>query len=314
MHMNSAPHLLAEDRPEFERVLDLALRSADRDPEISALIAAKGRRLDTEQLRTSALRAMADISARALPEYRNYVRAREELRSLHHHRSASAGSRGRGGQEGDDGLDGPDVPDGPDASGTGAGAGAGAVLTVLAPVLAGIAAFLFLLIGYVLKAIGTESSVARPMVTAGWWFAGLMAAGALIAMGALLLTALRNGRPGASGGGASAAGSSRPSHASHTSRHDRLTLAADRARDAWHEALLHRGVLPFLRQALADAPVAPDSSYVPGPREERGHNSRLGFSSPGFSSHEEQPGPHLRPRFSSPDYTGPEFGGSNGRE
>ncbi|MFI0738096.1 hypothetical protein ACH4PU_08350 [Streptomyces sp. NPDC021100] len=293
MHMNSAPHLLAEDRPEFERVLDLALRSADRDPEISALIAAEGRRLDTEQLRTSAVRAMTAISASALPEYRNYVRAREELRRTHH-RSAAAGSRGRGRQEGTG-------SDGPGAS----GAGAGAVLTVLAPVLAGIAAFLFLLIGYVLEVIGTESSVARPMVTAGWWFAGLTAAGALIAMGALLLMALRNGRPGAPGTVKSAAGPSRV---------PRLELDADRARDAWHEALLHRGLLPFLRQALADAPVAPDSSYVPGPREERGRTSRLGFSSPGFSSHEEQPGPHLRPRFTSPDYTGPELGKPNGRE
>ncbi|MEU5126105.1 hypothetical protein [Streptomyces mobaraensis] len=300
MHMNSAPHLLAEDRPEFERVLDLALRSADRDPEISALIAAEGRRLDTEQLRTSALRAMTAISAHALPEYRNYVRAREELRRPHH-RSATAGSPERGRYENDGAA-------GPDAS----GAGAGAVLTVLAPVLAGIAAFLFLVIGYVLKVIGTESSVARPMVTVGWWFAGLTAAGALIAMGALLLAALRNGRPGAPGTGAS--GPSRASRTAGPSRHDRLTLDADRARDAWHEALLHRGVLPFLREALADAPVAPDSSYVPGPREERGRTSRLGFSSPGFSSHEEQPGPHLRPRFSSPDYTGPEFGGSHGRE
>ncbi|MER5785878.1 hypothetical protein ABT104_29805 [Streptomyces mobaraensis] len=302
MHMNSAPHLLAEDRPEFERVLDLALRSADRDPEISALIAAEGRRLDTEQLRTSALRAMTAISAHALPEYRNYVRAREELRRPHH-RSATSGSRERGRYENGGAA-------GPDAS----GAGAGAVLTVLAPVLAGIAAFLFLVIGYVLKVIGTESSVARSMVTVGWWFAGLTAAGALIAMGALLLAALRNGRPGAPGTGASAAGPSRASRTAGSSRHDRLTLDADQARDAWHEALLHRGVLPFLREALADAPVAPDSSYVPGPREERGRIARLGFSSPGFSSHEEQPGPHLRPRFSSPDYTGPEFGGSNGRE
>ncbi|MGK5640509.1 hypothetical protein ACSNOK_19670 [Streptomyces sp. URMC 126] len=304
MHMNSAPHLLAEDRPEFERVLDLALRSADRDPEISALIAAEGRRLDTEQLRIAALRAIAVISAPALTEYRNYVRAREELR----HRSATVGSRTGGTGGGRREPDGPAGPGaGPDRGTPAPGAGAGAVLTVLAPLLAGIAAFLFLLIGYALKAVGTEGSVARPMVTAGWWFAGLTAAGALIAMGALLLTALRNGRPGAPGTGASGAGTalaSRPSRPADV----------DRARDAWHEALLHRGVLPFLREALADAPVEPDSSYVPGPRDGGGRTSRLGFSSPGFSSHEEQPGPHLRPRFTSPDFTGPEFGGSDGRE
>ena len=30
MYMNSAPHLLAEDRPEFERILDEALRTVAR--------------------------------------------------------------------------------------------------------------------------------------------------------------------------------------------------------------------------------------------------------------------------------------------
>ncbi|MBZ4323676.1 hypothetical protein [Streptomyces huiliensis] len=305
MHMNSAPHLLAEDRPEFERVLDLALRSADRDPEIRELIAVEGRRLDTERLRAAAVEATDAISACARTEYRNYVRAREELRRCTAAARSEPVGAGRGRHEDDDGQDRPHAA--PDAR---TGAGAGAVLTVLAPVLAGIAAFLFLLIGYALEAVDTEASVARPMVTAGWWFAGLTAAGALIAMGALLLTALRNGRPGAPGTGAPDAGPSRP---------DRPALAADRARDAWHEALLRDGVLPFLRAAVADAPVAdapvePDSSYVPGPREARGRTPRLGFSSPGFSSHEEQPGPHLRPRFTSPDFTGPEFGGSDGRE
>ncbi|WP_171164801.1 hypothetical protein [Streptomyces sp. I05A-00742] len=298
MHMNSAPHLPAEDRPEFERVLDLALRSVDRDPEISALIAAEGQRLDTERLRASAVLAMDAISARALTEYRIFVRAREELRD----RSAAVRSQpvgaGRGRRD-SEGPDGREPGTGPVAASE--GAGAGAVLTVLAPVLAGIAAFLFLLIGYALKAVGTNGSVSRPMVTAGWWFAGLTAAGALVAMGALLLTALRNGRPGAPGQGASGGSLAR------------LTAETDRARDAWREALLRRGILPFLRETLANAPAEPDSSYVPGRREGHGHTPHLGFSSPGFSSHEERPSPHTRPSFTSPDYTGPEFGGSDRR-
>lgn len=48
MHMNSAPHLLPEDRQEFARVLDEALRSANRRPELGAI----GQRLNAEQLRT----------------------------------------------------------------------------------------------------------------------------------------------------------------------------------------------------------------------------------------------------------------------
>ncbi|GAA3053895.1 hypothetical protein GCM10020000_39820 [Streptomyces olivoverticillatus] len=78
MHMNSAPHLLAEDRPDFERVLDQALRAANHDPELAAAI---GRRLTNQQLRTMAVSAITAISACASAEYATYVSAREELRA-----------------------------------------------------------------------------------------------------------------------------------------------------------------------------------------------------------------------------------------
>ncbi len=49
MHMNSVPqHLLSEDRQEYERILDEALRSAPHRPELAAV----GQRLNPEQLRT----------------------------------------------------------------------------------------------------------------------------------------------------------------------------------------------------------------------------------------------------------------------
>ncbi len=48
MHMNSAPHLLAEDRPEFERVLDEALLGTAQSPPSGTA------RLNSEQLRTMA--------------------------------------------------------------------------------------------------------------------------------------------------------------------------------------------------------------------------------------------------------------------
>ncbi|GAA2918825.1 membrane protein [Streptomyces thioluteus] len=286
MHMNSAPHLLAEDRPEFERVLDLALRSAHRDPEIAALLSATGQRLDTEQLRLMAVQAMAAISACAMSEYRIFVRVRQELRD----RSAAARPQPVGA-----GAPAPAEDTAPAPGDGSEGAGAAAMLTVLAPVLAGIAALLFLIVGYALKAVDTDASLSGPMVTAGWWFAGLTAAAALVAMGALLFTAVRNGRPGAGGPGGSG---------------DGLDTEAERAREVWHDALLRRGVLPFLRDTLANSATRPGASHDREPHES---HSRLGYTPPGFSSHEDSPSPHTRPSFTSPDFTSPELGGQERR-
>ncbi len=76
--MNSAPCLLTEDRPDFERVLDEALRAAEqRNPGLSTT----GQRLSTHQLRTMALSAATAISACAATEYDRYVQARDSLRT-----------------------------------------------------------------------------------------------------------------------------------------------------------------------------------------------------------------------------------------
>ena len=53
MYMNSAPHLLTQDRPEFERVLDEALRTAADTPGASRSA------LNSDQLRMMALSAAA---------------------------------------------------------------------------------------------------------------------------------------------------------------------------------------------------------------------------------------------------------------
>ena len=77
MHMNSVPqHLLSEDRQDYERILDEALRSAPHRPDLAAV----GQRLNPEQLRTMALNATALITAAAATEYQHYVMIREELR------------------------------------------------------------------------------------------------------------------------------------------------------------------------------------------------------------------------------------------
>ncbi|TVL92342.1 hypothetical protein [Streptomyces sp. SAJ15] len=282
--MNSAPHLLKEDRPEFERVLNEALRSADRHPELAAM----GRQLTTAQLRTMALSASAAISACAAAEYQAYVETRERLRAPAPRDPHTA--------EGDGGSSDPEGDAAPGlGSGPGPGPGIVAVVAVLAPVLAGAASVIFLIFGYALRMIHPAPSIAQPMVTAGWLFAALTAAGILLAAVGLLLTAVRNGASAIRGAAAL----------------ERAEEVA-RARETWRRALLERGVLPFLHEALTEAAASPPSAaaspHPPRSVEGAGRTPHLGYSRPGFST-DGDGGPTTRPRFSSPDFTSPDFGG-----
>ncbi|MFI7245521.1 hypothetical protein [Streptomyces qinglanensis] len=310
MHMNSAPHLLREDRPEFERVLDEALRTAHRRPDLAAI----GQRLNAEQLRTMALSAATAIAACAEAEYQQFVRLREELRRPENAPSASGapvvGGSAQGGSGGaaaevrDPGQGGSSVGErlvgamGGESLAEASGAGLVAVVSVLAPVLAATAAVIFLLLGHALRLLSPEPSVAGPIRSAGWVFAAFAAAGILVAMAGLLLTALRNGASSIRAGGGTGAdpGGSQ------------LTEEVALARSAWREALLERGIVPFLREALADpdGPRQAPAAYVPQPP-----GSPLGYSHPGFSSRpsSETGEKYSRPRFSSPDYSSPEYGG-----
>ncbi|WP_371096753.1 hypothetical protein [Streptomyces sanglieri] len=268
MHMNSAPHLLAEDRPEYERILDDALRHAHERPDLAAV----GERLNAVQLRTMALDATGLITSTAATEYKHYVEAREELRGPA------------------DGTE-QDANPGP---GTGrshhSGAGVGAVVTVLAPVLAGTAAFIFLLAGYLLRLLDPAPSFASTMVSAGWFFAAVTAAAILVAAVGLLITALRNGS------------------AAQPVEDDEEELPEDvaRAREAWRHALLERGILPFLRDALADPDAGPASRT---PVRSANRIPKIGYSPPDFSSPDDGPAAGPRPTFTSPDFTSPDFGG-----
>ncbi|WCE02381.1 hypothetical protein PGH47_42275 (plasmid) [Streptomyces sp. HUAS 31] len=266
-------HLLAEDRPEYERLLDEALRSAPHRPELAAV----GRRLNTEQLRTMALNATALITAAAATEYQDYVAAREELRdpvmqpqaSAHGVAVAAAGTVR--------------VPEPP-----GAGAGAAAVVAVLSPVLAGTAATIFLGVGYLLELVGRASSFSGGLITTGWIFGAVTAAAILVAAAGLVLNAVRNG----TGNEAETPGE--------------LSTEVSRARDAWHAALLERGIIPFLRDSLADSNTTPTPHRAASPR---GRMPYLGHSRPGFSSSEDDAEPQARPRFTGPDFTSPDYGG-----
>ncbi|MFJ8592136.1 hypothetical protein [Streptomyces sp. NPDC093598] len=281
MHMNSVPqHLLSEDRQEYERILDEALRSAPHRPELAAV----GQRLNPEQLRTMALNATALITAAASTEYQYYVKVRDELRQPAS--SASTAVRESGSSEPGAGASGLAATMGV-AEAT--GAGAVAVVAVLAPVLAGTAAAIFLLVGYILQMLDPEQGFARTMLTTGWVFGAVTAVAILVAAVGLLLTALRN-KPTAEGG-----------------PYGELLEEVARAKEAWHDALLERGVLPFLREALVDpgaaAALHPTPSSTPVSRM-----PHLGYDRPGFTSPDDGDR-GSRPSFSSPDYTSPDFGG-----
>ncbi|MDT0389236.1 hypothetical protein [Streptomyces sp. DSM 41921] len=283
MHMNSVPqHLLSEDRQEYERILDEALRSAPHRPELAAV----GQRLNSEQLRTMALNATALITAAASAEYQHYVKVRDELRQPASPNAPSA--RESGSAEPGAGGSGFAATMGEVAAET-AGAGAVAVVAVLAPVLAGTAAAIFLLVGYILQMLDPEQGFARTMLTTGWVFGAVTAVAILVAAVGLLLTALRN-KPTAEGG-----------------PYGERQREVEQAREDWRQALLERGILPFLREALADpgAAAALHPTSTPAPVSRMPH---LGYDRPGFSSPDDG-SRGSRPSFSSPDYTSPDFGG-----
>ncbi|WP_202234779.1 hypothetical protein [Actinacidiphila reveromycinica] len=244
--MTSAPHLLTEDRPDFEHVLDEALHIALGGTGDGAA----GSPLNAEQLRTMALAAAESIGARAAEEYEVYRRvradSREAVRESARVRDSRAFSYAAMGV----------------ADRAGSGPGLLAVMAVLTPLLAGAAALIFLLIGYALEAVSPEPGIASPLRTAGWFFAAVTAAAIVLGGIGLLLTALRDG---------SSAIRDTP---------DALPSEVAQAREAWRRALLDRGLLPFLDDALAGrAGVPPPAAPASVPRM-----PRLGYTRPDFSS------------------------------
>lgn len=262
-------HLLNEDRSDYERTLDAALRSAPHRPELAAL----GRRLNVEQLRTMALDATAVITAAAGSEYRHYVKVRDERLGP---AMSAPSSRATAPAQTDPGAPGSATTAGEVAE-TG-GAGLAAVIAVLGPVLAGTGAAILLLVGYILRMLNPETPIARTIITTGWLFGAVTGASLLVAAVGLLLTALRNepGRP--------------PDE----------PIEVTRARDAWLEALLERGIMPFLREALTD-PASAETRQRTVPPPPAGRTP--GFTSPDFTS----------PDFTSSDFPSPGHGGPERR-
>ncbi|MGQ5640173.1 MULTISPECIES: hypothetical protein [unclassified Streptomyces] len=277
-------HLLSEDRREYERILDEALRSAPHRLEPTAV----GQRLTPEQLRTMALNATALITAAAATEYHHYVKVREELRQP----APSTPSSVREAGHGDPNSDATGLATTMGEIGKTGGAGVGAVVAVLTPLLTGGFAVLSLLAGFILKTLTPKSAFAHMFLTIGWISGAVAAAAILIGAIGLLLTALRDASVAAG-------------------PHRQLAEEVAQARHAWQEALLERGILPFLREALDLPGTAPPRRTAS--QEPASLMPRLGYNRPGFSSPDDgDSSPH--PSFTSPDFGPAESTPSTGPE
>ncbi|MFD4660816.1 hypothetical protein ACFWP2_34965 [Kitasatospora sp. NPDC058444] len=295
--MSNPPPLLAEDRPEYERLLTEALR----DRTVLTALRAPGA-LTTDQLRIRALRDADRVNAAAATEYAHYTRLRGSLHNT------------------------PPPPPGgePAAPGLltqlrsgGGGAGLFPVLTVLTPILAWAAALFLLLIGYLMRAAGPDLALARSLVTAGW--VALAAGVAAMAIGVigLLLTALREGAATAPAG-----------------TDPELAAELGDAHREWRGALRERGLVPYLLDALPPVPgtaAGPDRTVGTGDQgtgdqgpDGPGHSSpdfsSPGYTSPAFSSpgaegltdpqgRTPRPAAFTGPDFTGPGYTPPDFTG-----
>ncbi|MFX4291902.1 hypothetical protein [Streptomyces bohaiensis] len=249
--MDGANLLLQEDRPDYERVLDEALRRVRQDAGPAA-----AERFRTERLRRLGMEAAPLVAPRAAAEYEHYVAVRSRLRVPASTAPSSAP---------------PPVAPSPAAPAPDVGVGAGALASVLLPVLAGISALVFLLFGYGLSLADPEPPVAASMRTAGWVFAVLTAIGLAVAAVELLIGALRNG--------ATSVRAARPGRQAADAAPTELV----EAREAWQRALLERGLLPFLHETVGGESVSDNND-----RESR--TPKLKFSSPKFSTSKDRSG------------------------
>ncbi|GJF29384.1 membrane protein [Kitasatospora sp. NE20-6] len=277
--MTDAPHLLAEDRPDYERILDEALR----DTTILDALRTPEHHLNAEQLRTKAMLAADTVAAAAGPEYRHYLGLRDDLaRSGRPDRAAGGlGSELSGRLRADE------------------GAGLFPVLTVLAPILSWAAAALLLLIGYLLRAARPALPLGRSVVTAGWAAIAIGIAAMAVGIVGLLLTALRDSSAGPAG------------------QDPQLAADVAEARRAWHTALLDRALLPYLHANLGSDPALsthPAGRPVPpemlSPGYSRPGYSSASFTSPGVEGLTDPEGREPRTaEFTGPGYTAPGFTG-----
>lgn len=155
--MADPTHLHAEDRPDFEAILRLAMGG---DAGIGRALLADPTGQAADRVRRRALDAADEITAAAGTEYTVHLALREAAR--------------RG-------------PTGPSTSrGTLLPA-----LAVLTPIVAAVSAAALLLLGCALQLADTAGDLPASLVTAGWVLALVAALSAFVALAALLRTAVR---------------------------------------------------------------------------------------------------------------------------
>ncbi|MFD5462067.1 hypothetical protein ACFWIQ_04440 [Kitasatospora sp. NPDC127059] len=268
--MSNPPPLLAEDRPEYERLLGEALR----DRTVLTALRTPGA-LTADQLRVLALRDADRINTAAATEYAHYTALRETLRAT------------------------PPPPTDVEPYAPGllsqlrsanGGAGLFPVLTVLTPILAWAAALVLLLVGYLLRATDSGLALGRSMVTAGWVALATGAAAMAVGVIGLLLTAIRDGAAAVPAG---------------TDPELAAELAA--ARGEWRAALRDRGLLPYLHTQLPAVPGRPAPGFTSPDFTGPGY-SPPAFTSPGSDNITDPEGRTARPAaFTPPDFTGPGY-------
>ena len=278
--MDSAPYLQAEDKLDYERILEELLHNE----QVRSALRRAPTGPNAEQLHTRAMRDFATVAGTAAVEYSYFVELREQAR-----RTAPVPDWERLG--GDDPAQWQE-PESPLIAAE--RAGLVPLVAVLLPILSGFSALLLLLLGYGLRADGQK--LGQPLVTAGLVAAVICVAAIAADIIGLLLTAARD--------------SSSPPQG----RNPELYAELAKAREAWHGALRDRGLLPYLLAQLGTTPRPPRPR--PAGVSLVRTRPRLGFSSPGFTSPgseriSNQRGEEVEPEeggethFTSPGFTSP---------
>ncbi|MEU8872454.1 hypothetical protein AB0D24_15020 [Streptomyces javensis] len=270
--MTAPPGLQAEDRPDFERALHQALRTA----EIREALRRNGAPgdADVQRLRAQALVASELIATAAAPEYAAYLRQRAAAATTASTTPAAPAAPAVSAAS--------TTPAASTASTASALSGsptpsAGVrgllpVLAVLTPALAGASTAAFLLLGGVLGLLDSQRELADALLTAGLTSATIAAFTLVVGVACLLVTAVRHRtpahvpRPRPRPHGHLRLHRHPPTHPPHLGHRDDAAVAT--ARDAWLRALLHRGILPFLRDRLARSHSPSRTSRVRRAREE----------------------------------------------
>jgi hypothetical protein len=290
--MDIASQLLAEDKPDYVRILQEALQT----PHIRDAVRATRGAITAEQLHDRAMRELPEVAAEAAPEYAQLLALREQLAQL-----GTGPDTDRLGS-----TDPAQWVEPGTAMDAGRRAGLAPMAAVLAPVLAWTSALALWLIGLAVRAGSPSLALGRQLITAAGALAAVGGAALVVATVGLLLTAKRD--------------------AAVEPELPQPELAAEvaKAREAWRAALRTRGVVPFLEAELAAraAAIAAEAAQRRSRVDLVRHSPKLGFTSPGFTSpgvegitdgtgHEKPEEERdeevyfTSPGFSSPDFTSP---------